>query len=159
MSLQQIGGNTLTASSETTNVSELELKKINSKDRQKYGEVLKIDDSEESEDLAVSMEADDPRLQEEEKKGGINRAKTQSDEDSDDIDADLDALEKSIAEDIDTDDDDQAAQPDFAPYDKSLKKKAGLGSRTSGKGLGAHTTLHSRHLLDQTDDYERDGVT
>lgn len=69
----------------------------------------------------------------------------------------MDALEKSIAgdeDDVDTDEDNEAVQPDFAPYDRSLRKKAGLGSR----GLGAHSTLKSRQLLDQTDDYERDGV-
>jgi len=69
------------------------------------------------------------------------------DEYGDDIDAELDNLEQSVRgddEDMDTDEDDGQAQPDFAPYDRSLKKKAGVGSRTgsqSSGGLGAHSSI------------------
>jgi len=47
--------------------------------------------------------------------------------------------------DMETDEEDGQAQPDFAPYDRSLKKKAGAGSRTgsqtSAGGLGAHASI------------------
>ena len=58
---------------------------------------------------------------------------------------------------MDTDEDDGAAEPDFAPYDKSLKKKLGVGSRTVG--LGTNNTLRGRQILNEDDEgYERDGM-
>lgn len=77
---------------EDSAASELELKKVSSKDRQKYGQVGNCDDTVEvEEELAISMEADDPRLtQEETKEEATDQT---SNDDSDDIDADLDALE------------------------------------------------------------------
>ena len=54
-----------------------------------------MDETVDDDDLAVSMEADDPRLQEEEKKSS-EPTSIESDDDSDDIDADLDALEQSV---------------------------------------------------------------
>ena len=72
-----------------------------------------------------------------------------------DIDAELDDLEESVRgddedeeedeEDAETDEEDEdgQAQPDFAPYDRSLKKKAGMGRRT-GSGLGANAALKNQ---------------
>lgn len=86
MASTKTGGNL-----EDTTASELELKKVSSKDRQKYGQVGNCDDTVEvEEELAVSLEADDPRLAQEETKEEPNEG---SNDDSDDIDADLDALE------------------------------------------------------------------
>ena len=136
--------------------SELELKKVTSTTKKQAGRQYNqigqadqtIDDADEDE-LAVSMEADDPRLEEEigtdqteTRTGGSHEPVPADDDDNDeeegeyddDIDAELDNLEQSVRgddEDDDTDEDDGRGQPDYAPYDHSLKKKAGAGARTT----------------------------
>ena len=85
--------------------------------------------------------------------------------DSDDIDAELDNIEAEFStsevdnndDDVDTDEDNgSSAQPDFAPFDRSLKKKKSRDSQIE-RGLGAHASIPRPQLLDQTDEYE-DGV-
>ena len=160
------GANTA-ESSDGQHKNDLELKRANSSTKKQggknYNQVSSadqtIDDADEDDvgDIGAVPVEEDITVGGEPEKG-------EDDDDygdyDDDIDAELDNLEQSVKgddEDDDTDEDDGKGQPDFAPYDHSLKKKVGAGQRT--EGLGVHPSMKARSQLltsDSAGDY--DGV-
>lgn len=111
------------------------------------------------EDLAVSIDPKDDNEIQPQAKPGCTVAKAaarqtfddDSDEDSDDIEAELNKLEQSVCEDhVVGSDDEEEDQSHVAPFDRSLKKKKRSATIT-GQGP---SQLQSRQLLDQTDEFD-----